>query len=47
MNALLEQSKVKFVDLEFPPEDYSILGDVDKSLIDDTVNHWRRPSEIF
>jgi calpain-15 len=44
---LLEKSKIKFVDVDFPPDESSILGDSDKNLIDDTVNHWRRPSNIF
>ena len=47
LNAYLEKSKQKFVDVEFSPEEVSILGDGDKSLIDDTVNHWRRPSDFF
>ena len=47
INSLMEQSKMRFVDLDFPPEEYSILGNSDKSLIDDTVNHWRRPEDIF
>ena len=33
--------------MDFPPDESSILGDSDKSLIDNTVNHWRRPSHIF
>lgn len=35
------------MDVEFPPDETSILGDSDKNLIDDTVNHWRRPFQIF
>ena len=43
INERLAKSKVKLIDVEFPPEEESILGRADKSLIDDTVNHWRRP----
>lgn len=47
INLILGESKICYFDREFPPEEYSILGNSDKSLIDDTVNHWRRPSDIF
>lgn len=44
INQTLEKNQIKFIDKEFPPEDLSIIGTSDKNLIDDTVNHWRRPS---
>jgi calpain-15 len=47
INKILEKSKIKFIDSEFPPEESSIVGFSDKNLIDDTVNHWRRPSDIY
>ena len=47
INKLLEKSKIKFIDSEFPPDESSIIGFADKNLIDDTVNHWRRPSDIY
>lgn len=47
INKILEKSKIKFIDSEFPPDESSIVGYSDKNLIDDTVNHWRRPSEIY
>lgn len=34
---------MKFIDNDFPPTEASIVGHSDKNLIDDTVNHWRRP----
>ena len=47
INKLLEQSKINFIDGEFPPEDASIVGHSDRNLIDDTINHWRRPVDIY
>ena len=47
INKMLETSKIKFIDSEFPPDESSIIGYSDKNLIDDTVNHWRRPGDIY
>lgn len=47
INRILEKSKIKFIDSEFPPEESSIVGYSDKNLIDDTVNHWRRPADVY
>lgn len=44
---ILQKSKIKFIDSEFPPDQSSIIGFADKNLIDDTVNHWRRPTDIY
>jgi len=34
INKILEKSKIKFIDSEFPPEESSIVGNSDKNLID-------------
>ena len=39
----VQKHLLKFIDNEFPAEEASIVGKSDKNLIDDTVNHWRRP----
>lgn len=47
INKILEKSQIKFIDNEFGPDEYSIFGQSDKNMIDDTVNHWRRPADIY
>ena len=43
----LAQSHLSFLDLDFQPFEMSILGNEDRTLMDDTLTQWRRPSKFL
>lgn len=47
INAMVVKANTKYLDLEFVPDETSILGSEDRTLMDSTVTQWRRPDKFL
>lgn len=47
INLLVDKANTKYLDLEFIPDEISIIGKSDRTLMDSTVTQWRRPEKFL